>query len=68
MQPCLFLHVDLNARLPQAPDPKTVRPLPILRQTLEHLKKKWRTENNYAWVCDQFKSMRQDLTVCPAIS
>ena len=47
----------------QAPDPKTVRPLPILRQTLEHLKRKWRTESNYAWVCDQFKSMRQDLTV-----
>jgi hypothetical protein len=47
----------------QAPDPRTVRPLPILRQTLEHLKRKWRDESNYAWVCDQFKSVRQDLTV-----
>lgn len=50
-------------RLTSAPDPKTVRPLPILQQTLELLKKKWRAESNYAYVCDQFKSMRQDLTV-----
>lgn len=50
-------------RLTSAPDPKTVRPLPILQQTLELLKKKWREESNYAYVCDQFKSMRQDLTV-----
>ncbi|CAO1631503.1 unnamed protein product [Sympodiomycopsis kandeliae] len=50
-------------RLTSAPDPKTVRPLPILQQTLELLKTKWRSENNYAYICDQFKSMRQDLTV-----
>lgn len=50
-------------RLTSAPDPKTVRPLPTLVQTLELLKKKWRTENNYSYICDQFKSMRQDLTV-----
>ncbi len=50
-------------RLTSAPDPKTVRPLVTLVQTLELLKKKWRTENNYAYICDQFKSMRQDLTV-----
>ena len=50
-------------RLTSAPDPKTVRPLPILEQALELLKKKWRSEQNYAYICDQFKSMRQDLTV-----
>ncbi|KAJ1019783.1 hypothetical protein NDA13_006008 [Ustilago tritici] len=50
-------------RLTSAPDPKTVRPLSTLVQTLELLKKKWRTENNYSYICDQFKSMRQDLTV-----
>lgn len=50
-------------RLTSAPDPRTVRPLPILEQTLELLKKKWRSEQNYAYICDQFKSMRQDLTV-----
>lgn len=47
----------------QAPDPRTVRPLSTLKQTLELLKRKWRTESNYAYICDQFKSMRQDLTV-----
>jgi hypothetical protein len=29
----------------------------------ELLKRKWREESNYNWVCDQFKSMRQDLIV-----
>ena len=50
-------------RLTSAPNPDTVRPLPVLRKTLEHLKKKWRLENNYSYICDQFKSLRQDLTV-----
>ncbi|POY72168.1 hypothetical protein BMF94_4805 [Rhodotorula taiwanensis] len=50
-------------RLTSLPDPNTIRPLDILKQTLELLKRKWRDENNYNWVCDQFKSMRQDLLV-----
>lgn len=50
-------------RLTSAPDPDLVRPLHILKQTLELLKKKWREEQNYAYICDQFKSLRQDLTV-----
>lgn len=27
------------------------------------LKVKWRDEANYSYICEQFKSMRQDLTV-----
>ncbi|KAL2361072.1 hypothetical protein RJZ56_006066 [Blastomyces dermatitidis] len=50
-------------RLTSAPNPDTVRPLPVLKKMLDLLKKKWRLENNYTYVCDQFKSMRQDLTV-----
>lgn len=50
-------------RLTAPPKPETVRPLPILQKTLDLLKKKWRTENNYGYICDQFKSLRQDLTV-----
>lgn len=50
-------------RLTSAPDPSTVRPLYILKQTLELLKEKWKNEQNYTYICDQFKSMRQDLTV-----
>ncbi|OAP60023.1 hypothetical protein AYL99_05025 [Fonsecaea erecta] len=50
-------------RLTSAPNPDDVRPLDVLRKTLELLKKKWRTEGNYVYICDQFKSLRQDLTV-----
>lgn len=50
-------------RLTSAPDPRNVRTLPTLMQTLDLLKKKWRSEGNYNYICDQFKSMRQDLTV-----
>lgn len=50
-------------RLTSAPDPSTVRPLPILAQTLLLLKSKWKKEGNYTYICDQFKSLRQDLTV-----
>ncbi len=50
-------------RLTSAPKPETVRPVPVLQQTLELLKSKWRQESNYAYICDQFKSLRQDLTV-----
>lgn len=50
-------------RLTSEPNPADVRPLDVCKKTLEHLKSKWRSENNYNWICDQFKSLRQDLTV-----
>lgn len=50
-------------RLTSAPKPETVRPLRVLEKTLDLLKEKWKTEYNYSYICDQFKSMRQDLTV-----
>ncbi|GAA5952085.1 hypothetical protein JCM21900_006246 [Sporobolomyces salmonicolor] len=50
-------------RLTSLPDPKTIRPLAVLKETLNLLKNKWREESNYNYICDQFKSMRQDLIV-----
>lgn len=50
-------------RLTSAPDPSTVRPLHILKKTLALLREKWDTEHNYTYLCDQLKSVRQDLTV-----
>jgi len=50
-------------RLTSAPNPDTVRPLPVLKEAFQLLKKKWRNERNYLYICDQFKSLRQDLTV-----
>lgn len=54
-------------RLTSAPDPATVRPLPVLKRALEWLKEKWRSgggsATEYGFICDQFKSLRQDMTV-----
>jgi hypothetical protein len=50
-------------RLTSAPKPENVRPQPILQQALDILKKKWRETSDYNFVCDQLKSIRQDLTV-----
>ena len=50
-------------RLTAPPRAETVRPQAVLERTLEHLKAKWCAERNYDYICNQFKSMRQDLTV-----
>ncbi|KAH7105855.1 SAC3/GANP/Nin1/mts3/eIF-3 p25 family-domain-containing protein [Auriculariales sp. MPI-PUGE-AT-0066] len=50
-------------RLTSEPDAATIRPKHVLEKTLAELKIRWRREQNYTWVCGQFKSLRQDLTV-----
>ena len=50
-------------RLTSAPNPDTVRPLSVLEKSMDFLKRKWRKDNNYSYMCDQLKSLRQDLTV-----
>lgn len=50
-------------RLTAPPAPHTVRPLPVLEQALDLVRKKWKKEHNYSYACDQLKSLRQDLTV-----
>jgi hypothetical protein len=47
----------------QEPKPEQIRPYVILQQTLLELKKRWREKSPYNWICSQFKSLRQDLTV-----
>jgi hypothetical protein len=50
-------------RLTAPPKPETVRPLHVLEKTLAMLRQKWKSEKNYNYICNQFKSLRQDLTV-----
>lgn len=40
-----------------------MRPEPILAKALELLKKKYKEGADYLYMLDQFKSLRQDLTV-----
>jgi hypothetical protein len=50
-------------RLTAPPKAETVRPLHVLKKTLAMLMEKWKAEKNYNYICNQFKSLRQDLTV-----
>lgn len=51
-------------RLTSAPDPAKVRPEHVLKQALKLLKSKWETKAaDYIYIDDQFRSLRQDLTV-----
>lgn len=50
-------------RLGQAPPPETVRPEHILKRSHQHLQNQWKQKRAYAWICDQYKALRQDLTV-----
>ena len=48
----------------QAPEPSSVRPEPILKKGLVHVLKRHDAGADYkAYVNDQLKSIRQDLTV-----
>lgn len=50
-------------RLTSAPDPATVRPESVLKKTIKMLREKWQENEDYDYICEQLKSVRQDLTV-----
>ena len=50
-------------RLTSFPKAEQVRPLHILRQSLDHVKAKYVQDEDFEWTNTQLKSIRQDLTV-----
>lgn len=51
-------------RLTSKPDPKTIRPEPVLKKALAWFKDRWKKgEIKYEYFSEQLRSIRQDLTV-----
>lgn len=50
-------------RLTSEPKPEMIRPYSVLQQTYTVLKQRWHDKCSYDWICNQLKSLRQDLTV-----
>ncbi|CAF0882411.1 unnamed protein product [Brachionus calyciflorus] len=63
---CVGLCQDLEKeylRLTGPPEPAVVRPLSVLKKSLDYVLMKYQKTNDYRYICDQMKAIRQDLTV-----
>ena len=50
-------------RVKGIPKSSDVRPLDILKKSLQYVLDKYHSNNDYHYICDQLKSIRQDLTL-----
>jgi len=63
---CVGLNQDLEKeylRLTGPPEPAMIRPLSVLKKSLVYVLDKYSKSNDYRYICDQLKAIRQDLTV-----
>ena len=65
-EPCVGYCEDLEKeylRLTGPPEPHAVRPERVLKKSLEFILKEYAGGRSYRYVCEQLKSIRQDLSV-----
>ncbi len=65
-QECIGQCTDLEKeylRLTGPPEAHLVRPQHVLEKSLEFVLKKYEQTKNYRYICEQLKSIRQDLSV-----
>ncbi|CAJ1439001.1 unnamed protein product [Effrenium voratum] len=50
-------------RFSEAPRPEEVRPLPVLREAFKKTREKWTKDQDWSYVGEMLRSIRQDLTI-----
>lgn len=50
-------------RLTSIPDPSNIRPESVLKRSFVFILDKWKKEKNISYILEQFKSLRQDISV-----
>ncbi len=58
-----MIYNSIDLLIFQPPEPAMIRSLPVLKKSFRYVLEKYNRTNDYRYICDQLKAIRQDLTV-----